>query len=232
MFITIEHHANIVPWQQLAVENGAVFSMIPVDDGRQVVLDKFEKLLRPRTRLLGIAQVSNAHGNVLASWPIVAAALRYGARVPVDGAQSVSHRRTDVQALDCDLTVFLGPKVLGPTGIGADYGRPDASAEAPAWQPGWNMIVDVAFEKTIYHAASARFVAGTDDIADVVGLATALESGGSGWDKKYHPARARFADLLNVRPEGHSRIRPYRHRQAAGPSARIHAGRIEDRGSG
>jgi len=128
---TIEHHANIVPWQQFAGENGAVFCVIPVDDGRQVVLHEFEKLLRPRTRLLSFAQVSNAHGNVFASWPIVATAHRYGARVLVDGAQSVSHRWTDVQALDCDLTVFLGPKVLGPTGIGADYGKPDASAEAP-----------------------------------------------------------------------------------------------------
>jgi cysteine desulfurase/selenocysteine lyase len=172
---TIEHHANIVPWQQLAAENGAVLRVIPVDDDGQVLLDEYEKLLNPRTRLVSVAQVSNALGTVLPTQAIVAAAHRYGARVLVDGAQSVSHLRTDVQALDCDFFVFSGHKVFGPTGIGAVYGKPDALAEAPPWQGGGNMIVDVTFEKTIYHAPPARFEAGTGNIADAVGLAAALD---------------------------------------------------------
>jgi len=172
---TIEHHANIVPWQQLAAENGALLRVIPVDDDGQVLLDEYEKLLNPRTRLVSVAQVSNALGTILPTQAIVAAAHRYGARVLVDGAQSVSHIRTDVQALDCDFFVFSGHKVFGPTGIGAVYGKPDALAEAPPWQGGGNMIVDVTFEKTIYHAPPARFEAGTGNIADAVGLGAALE---------------------------------------------------------
>ena len=172
---TIEHHANIVPWQQLAAENGALLRVIPVDDDGQVLLDEYEKLLNPRTRLVSVAQVSNALGTILPTQAIVAAAHRYGARVLVDGAQSVSHIRTDVQALDCDFFVFSGHKVFGPTGIGAVYGKPDALAEAPPWQGGGNMIVDVTFEKTIYHAPPARFEAGTGNIADAVGLGAALD---------------------------------------------------------
>jgi cysteine desulfurase / selenocysteine lyase len=125
--------------------------VISVDDDRQVLLDEYEKPLNPRTRLVSAAQVSNALGTVLPTQAIVAAAHRYGARVLVNGAQSVSHLRTDVQALDCDFFVFIGHKVFGPTGIGAVYGKPDALAEAPPWQGGGNMIVDVTFEETIYH---------------------------------------------------------------------------------
>jgi cysteine desulfurase / selenocysteine lyase len=149
--------------------------VIPVDDDGQVLLDEYEKLLNPRTRLVSVAQVSNALGTILPTQAIVAAAHRYGARVLVDGAQSVSHIRTDVQALDCDFFVFSGHKVFGPTGIGAVYGKPDALAEAPPWQGGGNMIVDVTFEKTIYHAPPARFEAGTGNIADAVGLGAALD---------------------------------------------------------
>jgi cysteine desulfurase/selenocysteine lyase len=100
---------------------------------------------------------------------------RYGARVLVDGAQSVSHMSTDVQALDCDFFVFSGHKVFGPTGIGVLYGKPDVLADTPPWQGGGNMIVDVTFEKTIYHAPPARFEAGTGNIADAVGLGAAID---------------------------------------------------------
>jgi cysteine desulfurase / selenocysteine lyase len=172
---TIEHHANIVPWQQLCAECGAVLRVIPVDDDGQVLLDEYEKLLNPRTRLVSIAQVSNALGTILPAEAIVAAAHRYGARVLVDGAQSVSHLRADVQALDCDFFVFSGHKVFGPTGIGVVYGKPDALAESPPWQGGGNMIVDVTFEKTTYQVPPGRFEAGTGNIADAVGLGAAID---------------------------------------------------------
>jgi cysteine desulfurase / selenocysteine lyase len=172
---TIEHHANIVPWQQLAAENGAVLRVIPVDDDGQILLDEYEKLLSPRTRLVSVAQVSNALGTILPTEAIIAAAHRYGARVLIDGAQSVSHMRADVQALDCDFFVFSGHKVFAPTGIGVVYGKPDALAETPPWQSGGNMIVDVTFEKTVYQAPPARFEAGTGNIADAVGLGAAID---------------------------------------------------------
>jgi cysteine desulfurase/selenocysteine lyase len=172
---TIEHHANIVPWQQLAQENGAVLRVIPVDDDGQILLDEYEKLLGPRTKLVSVAQVSNALGTILPTEAIVAAAHRYGARVLIDGAQSVSHMRADVQALDCDFFVFSGHKVFAPTGIGVVYGKPDALAEAPPWQGGGNMIVDVTFEKTVYQVPPFRFEAGTGSIADAVGLGAAID---------------------------------------------------------
>ncbi|MCU1320561.1 MAG: cysteine desulfurase, SufS subfamily [Acidobacteriaceae bacterium] len=171
----IEHHANIVPWQMLAAETGARLRVAPVDDDGQILLDEFEKLLSPRTRLVSVTQVSNALGTITPTRQIVQMAHRYGARVLVDGAQSVSHMSTDVQALDCDFFVFSGHKVFGPTGIGVLYGKPDALADSPPWQGGGNMIVDVTFEKTIYHAAPARFEAGTGNIADAVGLGAAID---------------------------------------------------------
>ena len=171
----IEHHANIVPWQMLAAETGARLRVAPVDDDGQILLDEFEKLLNPKTRLVSVAQVSNALGTILPTRQIVQMAHRYGARVLVDGAQSVSHMSTDVQALDCDFFVFSGHKVFGPTGIGVLYGKADALADSPPWQGGGNMIVDVTFEKTIYQAPPARFEAGTGNIADAVGLGAALD---------------------------------------------------------
>lgn len=172
---TIEHHANIVPWQQLCAECGAVLRVIPVDDDGQVLLDEYEKLLNPRTRLVSVAQVSNALGTVLPAAAIIAAAHRYGARVLIDGAQSVSHMRADVQTLDCDFFVFSGHKVFAPTGIGVVYGKPDVLAESPPWQGGGNMIADVTFEKTTYQLPPARFEAGTGNIADAVGLGAAID---------------------------------------------------------
>jgi cysteine desulfurase/selenocysteine lyase len=171
----IEHHANIVPWQMLAAETGARLRVAPVDDDGQILLDEFEKLLNPKTRLVSVTQVSNALGTITPTRQIVQMAHRYGARVLVDGAQSVSHMNTDVQALDCDFFVFSGHKVFGPTGIGVLYGKPEVLADTPPWQGGGNMIVDVTFEKTIYHAPPARFEAGTGNIADAVGLGAAID---------------------------------------------------------
>ena len=171
----LEHHANIVPWQQLCSEKGARLRVAPVNDRGEVILEDFEKLLSPRTRIVSFSHVSNALGTITPAREMVEMAHRYGARVLVDGAQAVSHMRTDVQALDCDFYVFSGHKVFGPTGIGAVYGKLDLLDSMPPWQGGGNMIVDVTFEKTTYHAAPARFEAGTGNIADAVGLGAALD---------------------------------------------------------
>ena len=171
----LEHHANIVPWQQLASETGARLRVIPVDDDGQILLDEYEKLLNSRTKLVSFTQVSNALGTVTPAKEMVAIAHRYGAHVLVDGAQSVSHMPVDVQDLDADWLVFSGHKVFGPTGIGAVYGKLDILNATPPWQGGGNMIKDVTFERTIYHAAPARFEAGTGNIADAVGLGAAID---------------------------------------------------------
>jgi cysteine desulfurase/selenocysteine lyase len=171
----LEHHANIVPWQMLCAETGAKLRVVPVDDNGQVLLEEYERLLNPRTKLVSFTQVSNALGTVTPAKQMVEMAHRYGARVLVDGAQSVSHLRADVQYLDCDFFVFSGHKVFGPTGIGALYGKPEVLADMPAWQGGGNMIQDVTFEQTRYHDAPARFEAGTGNIADAVGLGAAID---------------------------------------------------------
>jgi cysteine desulfurase/selenocysteine lyase len=170
----IEHHANIVPWQMLAAEKGAILRVIPVDNDGQILLDEYEKLLSSRTKLVSFTHVSNALGTITPAQQMVAMAHRYGARVLVDGAQAVSHMRVDVQALDADFYVFSGHKVFAPTGIGVLYGKPDALADSPPWQGGGNMIVDVTFEKTIYQQPPFRFEAGTGNIADAVGLGAAI----------------------------------------------------------
>jgi cysteine desulfurase/selenocysteine lyase len=170
----IEHHANIVPWQMLAAEKGAILRVIPVDDSGQIRLDEYEKLLSTRTKLVSFTHVSNALGTVTPAQQMVQMAHRYGARVLVDGAQAVSHMRVDVQSLDADFYAFSGHKVFAPTGIGVLYGKPDALAESPPWQGGGNMIVDVTFEKTIYQPPPFRFEAGTGNIADAVGLGAAI----------------------------------------------------------
>jgi cysteine desulfurase/selenocysteine lyase len=171
----LEHHANIVPWQMLCAETGAKLRVIPVDEDGQVLLGEYERLLNSRTKLVSFTQVSNALGTVTPAKQMVEMAHRYGARVLVDGAQSVSHMRADVQYLDCDFFVFSGHKVFGPTGIGALYGKPDILADMPPWQGGGNMIEDVTFEQTRYHPAPNKFEAGTGNIADAVGLGAAID---------------------------------------------------------
>jgi len=171
----LEHHANIVPWQQLAAEKGARLRVAPVDDTGQIILEAYEKLLNPRTKLVSLTQVSNALGTVTPAAEMTAIAHRFGACVLVDGAQAVSHMPVDVQALECDFYVFSGHKVFGPTGIGAVWGRKAILESMPPWQGGGNMIADVTFEKTVYQPAPARFEAGTGNIADAVGLGAAID---------------------------------------------------------
>lgn len=171
----LEHHANIVPWQQLCSEKGARLRVAPVNDRGEIILEEYEKLLGPKTRLVSFSQVSNALGTITPAREMVEIAHRYGARVLVDGAQAVSHMPVDVQALGCDFFVFSGHKVFGPTGIGAVYGKLDILENMPPWQGGGNMIADVTFEKTVYQGPPARFEAGTGNIADAVGLGAALD---------------------------------------------------------
>ncbi|RKR85125.1 cysteine desulfurase/selenocysteine lyase [Mucilaginibacter gracilis] len=171
----LEHHANIVPWQQLAAKKGLKIKVIPVDDEGQILLDEYAKLLGPKTKLVAFTQVSNALGTVTPAARIVELAHQAGAKVLVDGAQSVSHMKVDVRALDADWFVFSGHKVFGPTGIGVVYGKEALLNETQPWQGGGNMIVDVTFEYTQYHKAPSRFEAGTGNIADAVGLGAAID---------------------------------------------------------
>ncbi|KAF1030084.1 MAG: Cysteine desulfurase [Burkholderia plantarii] len=171
----LEHHANIVPWQQLAAQTGAVLRVIPVDDSGQVLLDEYRKLLNSRTKIVSVTQVSNALGTVVPVKEIVDLAHRAGALALVDGAQSISHLRVDVQALDADFFVFSGHKIYGPTGIGVVYGKRALLDAMPPWQGGGNMIADVTFERTVFQPPPNRFEAGTGNIADAVGLGAALD---------------------------------------------------------
>lgn len=171
----LEHHANIVPWQQLAAAKGAKLRVIPVDDSGQVLLDEYAKLLNDRTKIVSVTQVSNALGTVVPVKEIVAMAHRAGAKALVDGAQSVSHMRVDVQDIDADFFVFSGHKVFGPTGIGVVWGKRAVLEDMPPWQGGGNMIADVTFEKTVFQPIPNKFEAGTGNIADAVGLGAALD---------------------------------------------------------
>jgi cysteine desulfurase/selenocysteine lyase len=171
----LEHHANIVPWQMLCAETGAKLRVAPVDDNGQILLNEYSNLLNSRTKLVSFTQVSNALGTVTPAKQMIEMAHRVGAKVLLDGAQSVSHMRADVQYLDCDFFVFSGHKVFGPTGIGALYGKPEVLEDMPAWQGGGNMIQDVTFESSRYHSAPGKFEAGTGNIADAVGLGAAID---------------------------------------------------------
>ncbi len=171
----LEHHANIVPWQQLAAQVGAKIRVIPVDDSGQLKLDELQKLLNARTKLVSVTQVSNALGTVTPINQVIDMAHAAGAKVLVDGAQSVSHLRVNVQALDADFFVFSGHKIFGPTGIGVVYGKAALLEQMPPWQGGGNMIADVTFEKTLFQPAPNKFEAGTGNIADAVGLGAALD---------------------------------------------------------
>ncbi|HEY8074237.1 MAG TPA: aminotransferase class V-fold PLP-dependent enzyme, partial [Labilithrix sp.] len=171
----LEHHANIVPWQQLCSEKGAKLRVAPVDSRGQVILEEYEKLLNPRTKLVSFTQVSNALGTITPAKEMIEMAHRHGALVLLDGAQSVSHMPVDVQQLGCDFFVFSGHKVFAPTGIGVVWGKSEILDAMPPWQGGGNMIQDVTFERTLYQGAPARFEAGTGNIADAVGLGAALD---------------------------------------------------------
>ena len=171
----LEHHANIVPWQQLAERKGIKLKVIPVDDDGQILLDEYAKLLSHKTKLVSVTQVSNALGTITPVRQIADMAHGAGAKVLVDGAQSVSHMPVDVRDIGADWFVFSGHKVFAPTGIGVVYGREDLLNATQPWQGGGNMIKDVTFEHTQYQNAPGRFEAGTGNIADAVGLGAAID---------------------------------------------------------
>lgn len=171
----LEHHANIVPWQLLAQQTGAVLRVAPINDRGELIIEEFAKLLNSRTKIVSVTHVSNALGTVNPVEAIIRLAHAHGVPVLVDGAQSTPHLPINVQALDADFFVFSGHKVFGPTGIGALYGKASLLEAMPPWQGGGHMIQDVTFEKTVFRSAPEKFEAGTPDIAGVVGLGAAID---------------------------------------------------------
>jgi cysteine desulfurase / selenocysteine lyase len=171
----MEHHSNIVPWQMLCAQKGAILKVIPINDEGEILLDEYEKLLSERTRLVGIVHLSNALGTINPVQQMIAMAHQRGIPVLVDGAQAVPHIAADVQALDCDFYVFSGHKLFGPTGIGVLYGKKELLETMPPYQGGGDMILSVSFEKTEYNVLPFRFEAGTPNIAGAIALGAAVD---------------------------------------------------------
>ena len=172
---TMEHHSNIVPWQILCEEKKAVLKVIPINDDGELLMDEYEKLLSPKTKLVSIAHVSNALGTVNPVKEIIDAAHNIGALVLVDGAQSSVHLDIDVQKMDCDFFAFSGHKVYGPTGVGILYGKRHILEEMPVFMGGGEMIKEVTFVKTTYNNLPYKYEAGTPNIADTIALKIALD---------------------------------------------------------
>ena len=171
----MEHHSNIVPWQILCEQTGAVLRVVPINDDGEMLLDEYVRLLTPRTRLVAVAHVSNALGTINPVREIIRLARRQGVPVLVDGAQAVPHLKVDVRELDCDFYAFSGHKVFGPTGIGVLYGRARLLEAMPPYQGGGDMIKSVTFAKTVYNDLPFKFEAGTPHIGGVIGLGAALD---------------------------------------------------------
>ncbi|MBO20665.1 MAG: cysteine desulfurase CsdA [Chloroflexi bacterium] len=171
----MEHHSNIVPWQMVCEEKGANLKVVPIDDNGELLMDEYEKLLSPRTKLVSITHVSNALGTILPAAEIVRLAHAQGAPVLLDGAQAVPHMPVDMQALDCDFYAFSGHKLFGPTGIGVLYGKTKYLEAMPPFLGGGEMIKSVTFEKTIYNDLPYKFEGGTPDIAGAIGLGAAVD---------------------------------------------------------
>jgi len=171
----LEHHANIVPWQLIAAETGALIRVVPVDSTGQLIMSEYEKLFNRNTKFVSATHVSNALGTITPIYELVQIAHSHGVRILIDGAQSVSHIPVNVTSLDADFYVFSGHKIFAPTGIGALYGKMDALNQAVPYQGGGNMIKDVTFERTVYNPPPLKFEAGTGNIADAAGLGAALE---------------------------------------------------------
>ena len=172
---TLEHHANIVPWQLLRDRLGIVLRVVPIDDAGNFLLDEFEALLGPRTKLVSVTHVSNALGSVVPVKRVIDLAHARDVPVLIDGCQAAPHFAIDVQALDADFYIFTGHKVYGPTGIGVLYGKKNLLNALPPYQGGGEMIASVSFEKTTFKEAPHRFEAGTPPIVEVIGLGAAID---------------------------------------------------------
>ncbi|GHV15271.1 hypothetical protein AGMMS49938_13070 [Fibrobacterales bacterium] len=171
----LEHHANIVPWQLIAAEKGAILRVAPVDENGEIILSEYAKLFSRKTKFVGITQVSNALGTILPIAEMIHIAHANGVPVLVDGAQSTPHIPVNVTALDADFFVFSGHKIFAPTGIGVVYGKKELLEQAQPYHGGGNMIADVTFEKTLYNPPPQKFEAGTPNVADAVGLGAAID---------------------------------------------------------
>ena len=175
LITTMEHHSNIVPWQMLCEEKGAVLKVVPINDRGELEMDELERLIGPRTRIVSVVHVSNALGTINPVQRIAEIAHAKGAVVLVDGAQAAPHLTVDVKALDCDFYTISGHKMFGPSGIGALYARESLLEEMPPYQGGGDMISSVTFEKTTYNRIPYKFEAGTPNIAGTVGLGATID---------------------------------------------------------
>lgn len=171
----LEHHANIVPWQMLAQEKGAILRVIPMNDAGELLIDEFEALFNEKTKFLALTHVSNALGTVNPVKKMIAFAHRHGVPVLLDGAQAAPHQPVDVQDLDCDFYAFSGHKLCGPTGIGVLYGKAKLLEKMQPFQGGGDMILSVTFEKTTYNVIPSKFEAGTPPIMAAIALGAAID---------------------------------------------------------
>ena len=171
----MEHHSNIVPWQLLCEQTGAVLKIIPINDDGELIMEEYGKLLNAKTRIVAIVHISNALGTINPVKKIIDMAHAHNAVVLVDGAQAVAHTPVDVQALDCDFYVFSGHKLFGPTGTGVLYGKQSLLEQMPPYQGGGDMIKMVTFKKTTYNDLPHKFEAGTPHIAGFIGLGAAID---------------------------------------------------------
>ncbi len=171
----MEHHSNIVPWQILCEEQGAVLRVAPISDNGEILFEEFEKLLNPRTKFVSVVHVSNVLGTINPVRQIIEAVHRWNAPVLVDGAQAAPHAKIDVQELDCDFYAFSSHKVYGPTGIGVLYGKARLLEAMPPYQGGGDMISSVSFAKTLYNVIPFKFEAGTPNIAGTIALGSAID---------------------------------------------------------
>jgi len=172
---TLEHHANIVPWQMLCERKKAILKIIPINDKGELLIDEYQKLISPKTKIVAVNQVSNALGTVNDVKKIIDIAHQNNIPVLIDGAQSVQHDKIDVQELDCDFFVFSGHKLYGPNGIGVLYGKEKWLNEMPPYMTGGEMIKKVSFEKTTFNELPFKFEAGTPNYVSAIGLATAID---------------------------------------------------------
>ena len=209
----MEHHSNIVPWQMLCEEKGAKLRVIPMNDRGELILEEYEKLLNPRTRMVAVGHVSNALGTINPARQIIEMAHRAGALTLVDGAQAAPHMKIDVQALDADFYTFSGHKVFGPTGIGVLYGKAKLLNAMPPYQGGGDMIRTVTFEKTTYNDLPYKFEAGTPNIAGGIGLGAALDYVNADRPGQDRRLRTRTAGLRH--PSAVANPGPAHHRHGA-----------------
>jgi cysteine desulfurase/selenocysteine lyase len=172
---TMEHHSNIVPWQMICEEKGAILKVIPINDAGEILMDEYHKMLSSKTKMVACVWVSNALGTINPVKEIIEKAHAVGAKVLLDGAQACSHLEVDVQELDCDFLTISGHKLYGPTGVGILYGKRELLEAMPPYQGGGEMIKEVSFDKTTYNEIPYKFEAGTPNIGDVIAFKYALD---------------------------------------------------------